>query len=710
MCVTTTLICMVIVVASPTHTNADNSLSDAFEFSLNGLHFTIDKTTGSILNIYSAGIDTILSTTGQLAGIIDIAYPVREFQPLRLASRYSRNVQIESAADTVTIFWPELGASRPIKLPGRVSATVQFRVAPDKKSVIMTCSIRNESEQNIPQVLFPDLFGLLPVAGQERTVFRTATESILPFKKLNPNPETVAFYSTGMFHVGNGWLQYKSGEYNIFSQKLVDWLDYGDIGHGFSLFAKRWVPEEPYGSIMMHLSETSGTLRLLFSHTTDIAPHTQWQSDEYWITPRQHGWAEGIKPFRQWVEQNFHRPHPVPEHIKNGMGYRTVWMANGVTTDPEYDALYRYNDLPRLAQEAREHGLNEMVVWFWCPYLQLPLTTLDYLGSEQELIDAVKECKKMGVNVNLLISVLYLADPSASRYGLTPVKEMSWTYHPDLIPHFKPPYATWNWSVLANQDNEQWQADVLASCKKFIDLGLTSFVWDVFAATPTKPNLYDLAGKIRDLAPNAVFAGEGGYDIGQDYKYLDYTWNWNWNWPTYKDFRAFTSVFPAPRLNVNIDRSVKVAKYSFADNAFMNIMPSAPDGINASDLIENHPLLSLALKQCARLRQQFLPYFSSGIMIGDCFLAKACDSAHISTYVMKDRVLMILVKDETAGPVSINVAPKYWLPSATGQYRIKIYKADGKIVEQKVVQNEQWQEKTGFLQPLDILLFEIAAL
>jgi len=389
-----------------------------------------------------------------------------------------------------------------------------------------------------------------------------------------------------------------------------------------------------------------------------------------------------------------------------------VWMAKGLAED-SLDAIYHYKDLPRLAKESKKHGLNEMVIWFWCPYLQLPVKTLDNLGTEQELIDAVAECKRLGVNVNLFISVLYLANPTASRYGLTPTKEASWTYHPELIPEFDPPYASWNWSALAVQNDLKWQHDVLVSFKKFIDLGLTSFVWDVFSAAPTKPNLYDLASKLRDAAfardPQAVFAGEGGCNIGQDYKYLDYTWNWNWNWPTYKDFSPFTSVFSVPRLNVNIDNSAQVVKYCFADNAYMNIMPSTPDGINASDLIVNHSALSQALQQCAKLRQQFLPYFVNGKLIGNCILTRECDSTHISSYVLPDKVLMILINNGDERFIKFTSNPAYWLHSATGKYKVNIYNSDGALIESKEIAPGEWRETTPKLKYLDMALYEFIA-
>lgn len=692
--------------------NQSTKREELTEFSLNGLHFTIDKKTGSILRVSSCEIGTVLETPPDSASIIDLAYPIQKFEPLRLASRYSKNAKVEVSDKEVTISWEKLGASRNFHFPGHVAASIQFKAAPDNKSAILKAIIKNQSQQYIPQVMFPDLMGLLPFAGEDKTQFRTAAFTVAPFEVLKPNPETVPFYATGLLHHGNGWVEYKSGKYRSFSEKLVDWLDFGGINRGFSLFARRWEPEDPHVSLMLHRSEISGKIRLLFAHSIKIAPGEEWHSDAYWLTPHQHGWAEGIEPFRAWVKKNWSRKYPLPQHIKKGMGFRTVWMANGIEDD-SLDAIYRYKDLPQLAKESKEHGLNEMAIWFWCNYLQLPVKTLDYLGTEQELIDAIAECKRLGVNISLFVSVLYLANPSAARYGLTPTKEASWTYHPELIPEFNPPYASWNWSVLANQNDPKWQGDVIASFKKFIDLGLTSFVWDVFSASQTKPNLYDLAKKLRDTAfardPQAVFAGEGGCDIGQDYKYLDYMWNWNWNWPTYKDFRAFTSVFSAPRLNVNIDNSAKVVKYCFADNAYMNIMPSPPDGINASDLIVNHPPVSQALQQCAKLRQQFLPYFVHGKLIGNCILSEACDATHVSAYELPDRVLMILINSGDERSIKFTCNPAFWLHSATGKFKVNIYNSSGALVGTKKFARGEWHGTTPKLKHLDMALYEFFA-
>ena len=461
---------------------------------------------------------------------------------------------------------------------------------------------------------------------------------------------------------------------------------------------------------MLHLSEADHKLRLLFCHEVEIVPGEKWLSNEYWLTAHQHGWAEGIEPFRDWVAGNLKRQFDLPEHIKKGMGFRTLWMSRGLPAEQEQDVLYHFNDLPLIARESIAHGLNELVIWFWSNYFDLPIEIIDSLGSEQELIEAIAECRNLGVNVSLFMSVLYLRNPSAARYGLTPSMETSWTYHPELIPNFNPPYVSWYAAAMADQSNKSWQTDVFSSFNTYIDLGLTSFVWDVFMAAPTSPNLYDLAEKIRTAANNhsslSVFAGEGGCEIAEDYKYLDYTWNWNWNWPHYKDFRAYTSVFNTPRLNVNIDESVKVVNYCFADNAYMNIMPASPDGINASDLITNHPALSQALKRCAKLREQFLPYFVDGRLIGDCILTKEIPAAHLSAYVLPDKILMILVKDSSESQVSLTCDPGYWLGKEKESGIVKIYNSAGRLTDTQPFSDLFWHYTTPGMEQDDIYLFE----
>ena len=141
---------------------------------LNGLKIVLDERTGSILSLTYPGPGEMLRTTPEYASIVDLAYPLPQFEPLRLASRFSAGARITKAADGVTIHWDRLGASRTaFPVPGSVSATVTLKAAADKKSVLMACRIENHSGNAVRQVLFPDFLGLLPFAGPAQTEFRS---------------------------------------------------------------------------------------------------------------------------------------------------------------------------------------------------------------------------------------------------------------------------------------------------------------------------------------------------------------------------------------------------------------------------------------------------------------------------------------------------------------------------------------------------------
>ena len=117
------------------------------------------------------------------------------------------------------------------------------------------------------------------------------------------------------------------------------------------------------------------------------------------------------------------------------------------------------------------------------------------------------------------------------------------------------------------------------------------------------------------LDPESTFSGEELWNLEVDCEWLDYTWNWG----GYRDCQAFVNAFPAPRRNMNINRSVSEVRFAFMDNLFLNVWPSKPDNINGSERIANVPDCP-PRSNCAGLRQQFLPYFTEGALIGNCLL------------------------------------------------------------------------------------------
>lgn len=637
---------------------------------LNDLEIVLDSETGAIRQLRYAGPGTLLDAEADEAGLVDVAYPLEAFEPLRLAARHSRGAVIEKGDDRVAIRIAALGPSRSnFSVEGNVAATVTLRADPDRRSVVMSCEIENRSDRPLRQVVFPEFRGLMAIAGPDHTILKSCGFGLAPFRELIL-PEADQWYA-----VNSSMVEHKSG--GMFSTMWGRWLDLGGLKGGLSLFPRAWGWDRRTTTVVQ-LRQATGKLRLLNVHSSEIAPGASWTSGEWVLAPHASGWAKGIEPYRQWVQAHAKRRYSMPKHIREGLGFRTLWMCQNQPNDPT-DVVWRFSDIPGLAKEAKEHGLKEMVLWTWQPGFDASLPPpFPHLGTEQDLLGAIAECRRVGVNVAPFISVLQASPKTADRYGLTIPDNNGWTYHTELIPRWNPPYATGLSCVQVGPANAQWQDEVAQSCRRWADKGVTSIAWDQYFTTTDKPTIQELTQRIRDYArkldPESTFSGEELWNVEIDCEWLDYTWNW----ATYRDCQAYVNAFPGPRPNVNINRSAAEARFAFMDNLFLNVWPSKPDNINGSERIVNVPELSKTLKTCAAVRAQFLPYFTEGVLIGNCLLTEPGPGVRVSAYVLPDRVLAIVLNQGAEGPLTLQYDLAPWMSGSA--FRRTQFDESGRLI------------------------------
>lgn len=674
---------------------------------LNGLEFVFDNESGGILSMSYPATGNIIKTKADSAGLVEVAYPVKEVEPMRLATRFSRNAKITKGNGSVTIYWDELGSSRSfVKYKGKVSATVTLKEDADGKSVSMSCTINNQSELPVPQVIFPDFFGIVPFNGVKGTEFRTGGTVMKPFIDLKVDDHDYFFAA----NKSSRWFHY--GFVLDGKNLVIRWMDIGGRKGGLSIFSKNWGYNRGYNEgVLLKLSESNGRLRYLNTVSEEIPAGSSWTSDEFIITPHANGWAQGIIPYRNWADQNIKRLYPLPDHVRDGLGFRTLWMRFSFYPEDANGTYFTFKDLPKAAKEAKENGLDEMSLWGWaddCFTLPLPPPSR-FLGSEQDMLNAFAECKKIGVNVSPFISVMTASPATAKKYGLTPNAE--YNIDIDFIPQSNPRYAKrQKGAAIVPSSNKLWQEEALSSVKRLIEIGVPSMGWDQYFTVGPGKYLDTLVTKIRKIAkqkdPQSTFAGEVGTNMENECDLLDYSWNWDYN--DNCDYRAVISSLKGPRINQNIDRSPAEVKYFFADNIYLNVYPRKRDSVNGTDYISNHPKLSAALKQCARLRKQFLNYFVNGTFIADCVLSADCPDAHVSAYTLPKSMLVIVINKGNKKTISFESDIHPWLPSSTGRYKIKTFN-DGKFLATATINSAKWKQKTPLMNNLDIVMYEVSA-
>jgi hypothetical protein len=110
------------------------------------------------------------------------------------------------------------------------------------------------------------------------------------------------------------------------------------------------------------------------------------------------------------------------------------------------------------------------------------------------------------------------------------------------------------------------------------------------------------------------------------------------------DAGPILNVLRAPRLNCNVEDSPLIVKKGFIDGLYLNIFPRKLDQPNGTALISERPELAMAVKEVARLRRQFLPFFVEGTFIGDSVLREPTP-AFVRGYQLGDRLLVFVLND-----------------------------------------------------------------
>ncbi len=692
---------------------------------LNELQVDIDDKTGALTRLAHPATGVILDASADRSGILTVSLPLQEFVGLQLEPRLSL-ARVTKGKDAVTLSWDSLQANRQglaTKVSG-VKAEVTLRAAPDKRSIILSARVENGSPAEVTQVLFPDLRGLRPFDVPERMELRMALGVVNPFAEAPRHPERATFYPHHMWH------EYPAG--GQYQRNALRWMDYGSLKGGISLFERKWMVE-PRPNILTNRNEADPhDLRVAWQHKIRLRPGQSWQSGEYWLTPHRGGWAKGIETYRAYVQQEHRREAAVPERIRNGIGFQTIWMSQSAESDPSR-AAFRFTDLVRVARDAKAHGIDELVLWGWCVYGSLPVQPRRELGTAEELIAAVRAARELGVNVTPFFNLKNLDDRFAARFNMKAGNAAPWVYHPEMIPAIYP-FTMPSSQIDVPTDNPVWRKDASEALLEWARRGVTSFAFDVYddvGKMALIDTTRDIRAEVRKYDPEASFAGEpvGGSSFERSARVLDYTWNWM----DYVDAGPLLNTLKYPRFNLNAERSARVVKMGFVDGLYLNVMPRKPNEPNGTKLISEEPELAMALKEVVPLRKQFLRYFTEANYLGDSvltepvapFVRKEAGSwvggatvevgeleyppVMVRGWQLPDRLLIAVLNNSDAHRTAhLSSDLSLWLPAAK-RYRVTRYDGSGKAQPAgRPHEGVHWQGTVHDLRPLELSFIEVS--
>ena len=152
--------------------------------------------------------------------------------------------------------------------------------------------------------------------------------------------------------------------------------------------------------------------------------------------------------------------------------------------------------LPRLARESRAVGIRELNVWGGIDPFRLPLRLPTVLGARAEFVRAMRQCRQLGVNVSLMLSIHTLDAETGRRFGTGGKTDAGWSYHTEAVPAINPGYYVSYAGYGVDPSNRKWQAEVLKGIRGLLRSAPFSICWDQYVAGQKDRSIDDLARAI----------------------------------------------------------------------------------------------------------------------------------------------------------------------------------------------------------------------
>lgn len=615
--------------------------------------FRVDPSSGALAEARLVDPDMPMVRHESGIGLVRVAMPVDAYPAHHVEAGTHGSPRVHRSGDCVRLEYNEFETAL-----GAAPVRMELEVEPSESGLRLHAKVENLGTELIPQVVFPQIFGLEDISGADSTRLQLARGRMHPFRDIDVRPEDAHFlevHRQRYFPFGN-------------REHSMKWLDYGSPQGGFSLYSCD-THYTTQGVTIERFAESPDHAAIRWVHYPFIEPGETWDSGDFILYPHPGDWYAGARAYQAFA--NEHYPYRAPDRIREALGIRTIWPAvrGELPTFP-------ISQIDEYAAEIADPslGLAELCVWHWWRTNGYPITLDSRLGTEADLRASLERCRELGVPVSLFVSHHLVRDEEANDDFMVHLNsanqrvQQNWTYGLGFVPRFGPSFSGTHALTQGSALSPAWRQTGLEEYQKILAMGATSICFDQFRAWP-EPNfnpavdgrpdeegekLLEFAQAARELIhhanPDGTFSGEHISDV--KVSVLDYTWEWK---NRMADAAPFRYVFPQFRINTNVNEHPRGSLLGFMEGALLNIIP----GNMRSFRLRDCPELVTMLTQLAALRRRFLPYFTEGqyrYMEG-----LGVDGGAARLYTHGDRILVIATNpSDTPSDITIAVDPAVW--------------------------------------------------
>jgi len=346
-------------------------------------------------------------------------------------SREQKVSRVEATADGVVCRYDSLrreGEEVPVK--------VRYEIRTAGAQVQFSIEIENPTDRPLAEVLYGILGGLRGIQD------RLETQSLVPGVTSNLAPALFRRFQAGGYGGGNLGIRYDAAGYTYPGTMPMGWMDVYNLKAGLGYYYANQDPETRLSALYFEMRPftKSAVVKDNWPGPEDVPESEPVGLTMGWLNMPylKHGvfragplalqvhtgdWHAATEIYRAWFDQHFMVRRPAT-WLSEEMAWQSVIISN-----PEDVIVHRFQDLPRLAADAKKYGVTTFEILGWDmggidrgypQYRPNPR-----LGNAEEFEHALAEMRAMGVHP-LLFSNVHMADTATplfkselSRYAVS---------------------------------------------------------------------------------------------------------------------------------------------------------------------------------------------------------------------------------------------------------------------------------------------------
>lgn len=350
-----------------------------------------------------------------------VLLPKPGYEAAYFNSRDQKVSRIEESADGVVCHYDSLrreGEELPVK--------VRYQIRAAESQIQFSIEVDNPTARPLAEVFYGILGGLKGI--QERL----ETQSLVPSATGNLAPALFRRFQAGGYGGGNLGIRYDAAGYTYPGSMPMGWMDVYNLKAGLGYYYANQDPETRLTALYFEMRPftKSAVVRDNWPDTEDVPEGEPigltmgWLNMPYLsqgvfragpvaLQVHEGDWHTASAIYRNWFDRHFPIQRPAT-WLSQEMAWQSVIISNC-----EDGIVHRFQNLPRLAAEAKKYGVTTFEILGWDmggidrgypQYRPNPR-----LGSPEEFRRALADIRAMGVHP-LLFSNVQVADTATPLF------------------------------------------------------------------------------------------------------------------------------------------------------------------------------------------------------------------------------------------------------------------------------------------------------